>query len=99
MSPLDVPVALSPLEPRDLAAVAGLLCAQLREHEIPSREEHVERALRGVLAHPDQGMVLVAVRDGRPVGVAYVSFARPLEHDGEVAWLEELYVEPASRGR
>jgi len=32
-------------------------------------------------------------------GVAYVSFARPLEHAGEVAWLEEIFVSPARRAQ
>jgi GNAT superfamily N-acetyltransferase len=97
MSSLDAPIEIHPLEPRDVSPVVGLLAAQLREHEIPCREQHLERTLRGILSHPDQGLVLVAASGGAPVGVAYVSFARPLEHEGEVAWLEELYVSPARR--
>jgi GNAT superfamily N-acetyltransferase len=81
----------------------ALLAAQLREHAIPTGQAHIESSLRGILAHPDQGIVLVATLDAhrRPslAGVAYVSFARPLEHRGEVAWLEELYVSPESRER
>jgi GNAT superfamily N-acetyltransferase len=82
----------------DVPAVAGLLEAQLREHQIPVHEGRVAFALREILAHGDQGIVLVATSDGVAAGVAYVSFARPLEHAGEVAWLEELYVSPDRRG-
>lgn len=94
----DSAVVIRELDPTDVSAVAGLLAAQLHEHGIPSREPRLVSALRGVLAHPDQGFVLVAVAPPEVVGVAYVSFARPLEHDGEVAWLEELYVLPDRRG-
>lgn len=81
----------------DLAAIVPLLHAQLREHGIPARAEHLTGQVGALLAQPAQGFVLVAEEAGRIVGVAYVTFARPLEHDGEVAWLEELYVAPASR--
>ena len=94
----DSAVAIRELADTDVSIVAGMLAAQLREHQIPSREERLASALRGVLEHPHQGLVLVAATRGHAVGVAYVSFARPLEHDGEVAWLEELYVSPDSRG-
>jgi GNAT superfamily N-acetyltransferase len=93
----DRATAVRPLLESDVPAVADLLAAQLREHEIPVAPARIVSALRGVLAHAEQGFVLVASSDDRPVGVAYVSFARPLEHDGEVAWLEELYVSPDHR--
>src|SRR5262249_8230713 len=36
---------------------------------------------------------------GRPIGVAALSLAWPIEHGSRGAWLEELYVEPAARDR
>jgi GNAT superfamily N-acetyltransferase len=99
MSTIGPEAAIRPLDGGDIGAAARLLAAQLREHDIPAREEAIERALGAVLLHPDQGFVLVADSAGSVVGVAYVSYARPLEHDGEVAWLEELYVAPDRRGR
>jgi GNAT superfamily N-acetyltransferase len=95
----DSPLQVSPLAEGDVPAAVALLVAQLREHSIPTDPAHVESQLRGILAHPDQGIVLLATESARPVGVAYVSFARPLEHRGEVAWLEELFVSPESRER
>jgi GNAT superfamily N-acetyltransferase len=93
------PIQVSPLAGGDVPAAVALLAAQLREHSIPTDDTHIESSLRGILAHPDQGIVLLASENGRSAGVAYVSFARPLEHRGEVAWLEELFVLPESRER
>jgi GNAT superfamily N-acetyltransferase len=87
-------------EPRDLPAVTDLLLAQLREHDIPVRREHVARRVEAAIGGTDGHVLLVAaIAAAPPVGVAYVSFAEPLEHEGTVAWLEELYVEPELRDR
>ncbi len=74
----------------DVPLVADLLLAQLREHDIPVGREHVVRRVTAAVS--GEGLVLVAASPDRLVGVAYVSFAQPLEHAGTVAWLEELYV-------
>ncbi len=81
----------------DAPRVVPLLVAQLREHAIPVSEPHVVATVAAMSAHPDHGLFLVADGGESLVGVAYVSFARPLEHAGEVAWLEELYVVPDAR--
>ena len=83
--------------PVDAARVTDLLVAQLREHDIPTAEAHVASSVAAMLADPGRGFIVVAVVEGAVEGVAYVSFTTPLEHAGEVAWLEELYVAPARR--
>jgi ribosomal protein S18 acetylase RimI-like enzyme len=83
----------------DVSALVPLLLAQLREHGVPARETSVAKQVSAMIAAPDQGLVLLVERDKCVLGVAYVSFAHPLEHDGEVAWLEELYVIPEERSR
>src|SRR5438128_311742 len=83
----------------ELEAVTALLVAQLREHRVQTPEAKIASAIQGLLRHPERGRILVAVGEGRPVGVAALSFARPLEYADRSAWLEELYVEPAARGR
>lgn len=88
---------LRPAEPDDAPRLTALLTAQLREHGIPTPEAHVAASIAATLADPERGFILAAVVGGRVEGVAYVSFAHPLEHAGEVAWLEELYVSPAQR--
>lgn len=82
----------------DADRITTLLVAQLREHAIPTAAEAVAASVAGTLGDPARGFILAATVDGVVEGVAYVSFARPLEHAGEVAWLEELYVSPAQRG-
>ena len=81
------------------APMTALLVAQLREHHVETPEARLADALRGILRHPERGRILVAIEAGRPVGMAALSFVYPLEHGGRSSWLEELYVEPAARGR
>src|SRR5438093_8985283 len=83
----------------ELEAVTALLVAQLREHHVATPEAKLASAIEAVLRHPERGRILVAVGHGRAVGLAALSFVWPLEHGGRSAWLEELYVEPAARGR
>src|SRR5439155_1742161 len=83
----------------ELEAVTALLVAQLREHHVATPEAKLASAIHWVLRHPERGRILVAIERGRPVGMAALSFVWPLEHAGRSAWLEELYVEPAARGR
>jgi GNAT superfamily N-acetyltransferase len=95
---MSAPITIRPASPPDLARLTALLVAQLREHDIPTAEAHVAASITATLADPNRGFILAAEVDGVLEGVAYVSFASPLEHAGEVAWLEELYVTPARRG-
>jgi GNAT superfamily N-acetyltransferase len=92
-------VAIRPATMDDRDAVVALLLAQLREHAIDLPEAALARGVRGVLRHPGRGLILVAIAGRRPVGVAALSFVWPLEPGGRSVWLEELYVEPARRGR
>lgn len=85
--------------PADVERLTTLLVAQLREHEIPTAAEAVGKAIADTLRDPERGFIVAATVEGVIEGVAYVSLARPLEHAGEVAWLEELYVTPAWRER
>jgi GNAT superfamily N-acetyltransferase len=98
--PAEVTVRVAALA--DVPAVADLLLAQLREHDIPVGRDHVVGRVMASVA--GEGLVLVAASPAslageadRLVGVAYVSFAQPLEHAGTIAWLEELYVAPDRR--
>jgi GNAT superfamily N-acetyltransferase len=83
--------------PQDRADIGRLLAAQLAEHRIHLEKARLARAIEGVLADPGRGFFLVAREADRCVGVAYVSLIWALEHGGQAAWLEELYVEPGLR--
>ncbi len=80
-----------------MSPLAELLVAQLREHGIAATSARIAASVTAVLDDPSRGFVLAAIVEGAIAGVAYVSFATPLEHAGEVAWLEELYVTPERR--
>ncbi len=68
-------------------------------HEgIPFDPAVSEPVLRELLARPQLGHVLEIVADGRPVGYAVLALGFSLEFGGRSAFLDELYVEPASRG-
>ncbi len=80
----------------DQGAVVALLEAQFREHHIELGP--LAEAVRGMLSEPARGVILLARAPG-PVGVAVVAFTWTLEHGGATAWLDELFVLPAHRGR
>ena len=55
--------------------------------------------LRELLGRPELGRVLEILADGTPVGYAVLALGFSLEFGGRSAFLDELYVEPAWRGR
>ena len=101
LAPMSAPsspeIVVRAAAPAEITRLTTLLVAQLREHEIPTAVEAVAASIASTLRDPERGFLLAATVDGVVEGVAFVSFARPLEHAGEVCWLEELYVTPAWR--
>jgi len=90
--------------PADLDAVVGLLAAQLAEHGIGTPRQAIARAAHGSVEDAGgRGRILVAEGAAGAatavLGVAVLSYQWTLEHGGRSAWLEELYVVPARRGR
>jgi len=59
----------------------------------------VEAAVDGLIEMPERGALLLASDADEPVGLAVVGYTWTLEHGGLVAWLDELYVVPARRGK
>lgn len=85
--------------PADRDATVALLVAQMREHEIPTPAARLAAAFDHLVADAARGVILLAWDSGRAVGVAALSYAFPIEVGERIAWLEELYVEPAARER
>jgi GNAT superfamily N-acetyltransferase/catechol 2,3-dioxygenase-like lactoylglutathione lyase family enzyme len=79
--------------------VEDLLRRQLDEHEIALDPAALAHAVRGLLAQPSHGLILVAAEGAALVGVAVLSFLWTLEHGGKAVWLDELYVVPTHRRR
>ena len=82
---------------RDCAAALPLLEAQYREHDIDMGGPRLLRALRALLG--GKGLALIAAEGAANAGVAILSYSHQLERGGATAWLDELYVVPARRGR
>lgn len=83
----------------DAGRVVALLRDQLADHSVRPSVTVLDAAVRRAIERPRLARILVAMLDGEIVGVAAMSFVLTLEHGGLGAWLEELYVEPAHRGR
>jgi GNAT superfamily N-acetyltransferase len=84
----------------DTNAVVTLLAEQFREHGIGLGAEKLGEAVRGLVSDPARGAVVLARASApEPVGVAVLAYTWTLEHGGLVAWLDELFVAPAFRGR
>jgi ribosomal protein S18 acetylase RimI-like enzyme len=84
---------------RDAARVVPLLVAQLRGLDVMTPSSDLESAIEGMLGRAQRGFILLASLEEAAVGVAYVSLIWTLEHGGQSAWLEELYVRPEHRGQ
>ena len=82
----------------DVEAIRPLLAAQLTEHGVGMDDDSLRAAILGLVGHPDRGAILVARMGGEVVGIAVMPFTWTVEHGGQVAWLDELYVRPDRRG-
>ena len=96
-----MPIELSVREARvsDCRECAQLLTDQMTEHGVVSSVEALSQLLESVIVRGSSGVVFLARADERVAGVAYMAMIPSVEHCGPVAWLEELYVKPAVRGR
>jgi len=92
-------VLISPAELRDCSECARRLVEQLREHGVDASAERLSDLLKAVVANTERGFVLLARADEHIVGVAYAATILSAEHNGLVAWVEELYVTPSYRSR
>jgi len=76
-----------------------LMQRQFEEHEIMYTTEILATAIQAMLERDDLGCFLIAKEKEQVIGFAAISYAWTLEHGGKSAWLDELYVLPAYRGR
>ena len=96
---MSADLSILPADRQSRADVVRLLGRQFAELEIPAPLERLARAADGVFADPARGAFLLALLDGRVVGLAYLSYQWTLEHGGKIAWLEELFIERDVRSR
>ena len=62
-------------------------------------EPEVRRALAGLLASPDYGLVILAESAGAPIGYLALTLGYSLEFLGRDAFVDEIYLREAYRGK
>ena len=62
-------------------------------------EPEVRRALAGLLASPDYGLVILAESAGAPIGYLALTLGYSLEFLGRDAFVDEIYLREAYRGQ
>lgn len=86
--------------PPDVPAIPDLMAGLYGEDGVVVfRREAAETALRDLIATPDLGAVWVAEVGGEAVGYLAVTWGFSLEYHGRDAFIDELYVAPASSSR
>lgn len=66
---------------------------------VPFREEKVREILQELLESPHAGRAFLIFSGERCVGYLVLSFDFSLEYGGKNAWIDELFVERAFRGK
>jgi diamine N-acetyltransferase len=65
----------------------------------PFHEPTVRASLANLLRNPVYGVVYIAREALEPIAYAVICFDFSLEYRGKGAWIDELFVEPAHRGK
>ena len=93
-------VGFRPASDADAPAIMRLMAGLYQEDgEVRLDPAAAERALRQLLALPEAGAVWLAEVGGEAVGYLAVTWGFSLEYHGRDAYIDELYVAPAHRGR
>jgi GNAT superfamily N-acetyltransferase len=85
--------------PSDLEALLPFVREFWEIERIPWVEPTVRRALGGILANRELGRVVVIELESVPVGYYALTLGYSLEFGGRDAFVDELYLRPAHRGR
>ncbi|MEM6729054.1 MAG: GNAT family N-acetyltransferase [Pseudomonadota bacterium] len=83
----------------DRAILLPLIADFHAEEGIDSGEAHIARAVGPLLSGSPHGEVFLAGPRRAPAGYALVCYGWSLEYGGLDAYLDELYLRPAVRGR
>lgn len=95
----DDPIAIRPATPTDVAVVADFNIALCRETEGRELDRAtVTEGVRRFLAEPARGRYFVAVSGGEVVGQTAHTFEWSDWRNGEIWWIQSVYVHPGHRG-
>lgn len=90
---------LRPAGPDDVEALVGMLRRFYAEDRIELDEPRVRRGIGQLLADPSLGALLLAEADEAAVGYLVLGWCFSIEQGGRHVLIDELYLEPAVRGR
>lgn len=99
MSRPDAPLSLRSAGPDDLPGLFDMLRRFYAEDRIPLDESRVRRGLAQLMADASLGAVLLAEANGACVGYVMLGWCFSIEQGGRHVLVDELYLEPAARGR
>ena len=92
-------LALRPVRHGELPELLDMLRRFYVEDRIPLDEPRVRRGLQQLLADAALGAVLFAEAEGERVGYLVLGWCFSIEQGGRHVLVDELYLEPAARGR
>ena len=90
---------LRPAVAGDVPALLGLQAAYYAEDEYPFAASSAGQAWNGLLSDPTLGRAWVIEAQSQLVGYVVLTLGYSLEYRGRDAFIDELYVAPAWRGR
>ena len=89
---------IRPATPADLPTLLPLVERFWVFEKLPWEQVDVRRVMGAPLADPTLGRVLIAEHEQQISGYLTLTFGYSIEHRGRDALVDELYVEPATRG-
>ena len=94
------PVAIRPAAARDIPRLCALLADLFaQEADFTPDAARQRRALELILDDPGAGSIFCATHFGAVVGMVSLLFTISTAEGGRAAWLEDMVVDPAWRGR
>lgn len=96
---MNLPRPFRPARAADVPALLDLVAAFYAGEGYPFDRSGARRAVTALLRDPGRGWVWVVERGATPVGYVVVTLAYSLEYLGRTAFVDEIYVVPAERGR
>ncbi|MEM8592517.1 MAG: GNAT family N-acetyltransferase [Pseudomonadota bacterium] len=85
--------------PDDTDRLVAMVTAFHAEEGIDTDEPHIRRAITPILEGSPHGEIFLAGPRMAPAGYALVCYGWSIEYGGLDAYLDELYLRPAVRGR
>ena len=94
------PEGIRPALAGDIPRLCALLAELFaQESDFTPNVERQRRGLELILGNPGSGRVYCATRSGAVIGMAAILFTVSTAEGGRAAWLEDMVVDPAWRGR